>query len=123
MMPTVPSSRLHPVAPTTLPNETLVIRADASHMPVKRVPRSSITVAQPVRRMPEDTAIGCRARAAADLLESVSMTTANQRLRMESSAANWTLRADLLHRLEQSSGLRKEKAEAARKEQAGDLPL
>lgn len=112
-----PSPPSHPLAPS------LIDGVEAIRMPAKRAPRSQTDVAQPVRRMPEDTAVGCRARAAADLLESVSMTTANQRLRMESSAANWTLRADLLHRLEEGSEARKGKAEAARKQQAGDLPL
>jgi hypothetical protein len=49
-----------------------------------------------------DTAEACRERAAADLLESVTMITANQRLRLESSAASWTVRADMLERIEDS---------------------
>lgn len=92
-------------------------------MPAKRAPRSQMPAAQAVRRMPEDTALGCRERAAADLLESVTMATANQRLRLESSAACWTVRADLLHRLEESSERRMEKAEAACEQDRGDLPL
>lgn len=51
----------------------------------------------------QDTSLGCRERSAADLLESVTMTTANGRLRLESSAASWTLRADMLGRLEQKA--------------------
>jgi hypothetical protein len=48
----------------------------------------------------EDTATGCRSRAEADLLASVTMLTANARARLETSAASWTLRADLLQRLD-----------------------
>lgn len=118
-----PSSPSHPVAPGALPDGAPIIGAEAIRVPAKRAPRSQMPAAQLVRRMPEDTALGCRARAAADLLESATMATANQRLRLESSAASWTLRADLLHRLEESSELRKEKAEAARQQEAGDLPL
>jgi len=55
-----------------------------------RKPRSS--------RLPADTAIGCRHRAAADLLASAAMTTRNGRLRMEASAASWAARAELLQR-------------------------
>lgn len=62
------------------------------------------TDAMPLRiRAPHDTSSGCRERSAADLLESVTMTTANGRLRLESSAASWTVRADMLHRLEQKA--------------------
>lgn len=123
MTQTFPSLPSHPVAPGALPGISPIIGAGAIRIPAKRAPRSQMPAAQLVRRMPEDTAHGCRARAAADLLESVTMTTANQRLRLETSAASWTLRADLLHRLEESSELRKEKAEAARRQEAGDLPL
>lgn len=53
-------------------------------------------------RQPADTVQGCRDRAAADLLASVAMTTANARRKMESSAHSWTARADLLQRLDDS---------------------
>lgn len=49
-------------------------------------------------KLPADTAVGCRGRAAADLLASVAMPMGNARLRMEASAASWTARADLLQR-------------------------
>ena len=52
------------------------------------------------RRAPQDTAAGCRSRAEADLLASAAMVLANQRLRFETSAANWTARADLLQCVE-----------------------
>jgi hypothetical protein len=45
-----------------------------------------------------DTVAGCRSRAEADLLAAVSMLPANERIRMETSAASWIARADLLER-------------------------
>lgn len=54
------------------------------------------------RRQPQDTAEGCRARAGADLLRSTTMDTDQGRWRLEHSAASWSARADLLHRLEMS---------------------
>lgn len=53
-------------------------------------------------REQRDTAAGCRDRAAADLLEAATLATVNERRRMESSAASWTARAELLSRLEDS---------------------
>lgn len=52
------------------------------------------------RGLTKDTAEACRERASADLLKSVAMLTANQRLALERSAENWTLRAVMLERLE-----------------------
>ena len=49
-------------------------------------------------KLPADTAAGCRDRAAADLLASVAMSTVNARQRLETSAASWAARADLLQR-------------------------
>ena len=45
-----------------------------------------------------DTVAGCRIRAEADLLASVTMLTVNQRRRLETSASSWAARADLLQR-------------------------
>src|SRR6266536_1714850 len=42
-------------------------------------------------------------RASADLLKSVTMLTANERLILERSATSWSLRADLLERVEGSA--------------------
>ena len=61
----------------------------------------------PLNREQRDTAAGCRERASADLLEAATMATVNARAKMESSAANWTLRAELLDRLETSFEARK----------------
>ena len=56
----------------------------------------------------------CRERAAADLLESAAMINANQRLRLETSAASWTQRADMLQRVEDGTARRTAEAAAAR---------
>jgi hypothetical protein len=53
------------------------------------------------KKAPQDTAIGSRIRAEADLLASVTMPTANQRDRLEASAAAWNARAQLLQFVEQ----------------------
>ena len=46
-----------------------------------------------------DTPDKCRQRASEDLLKSVTMVTANQRIILERSAASWTERAHLLDRV------------------------
>lgn len=48
----------------------------------------------------QDTAAGCRARAAADLLTAATMDTENGRLKLEHSAISWTVRGEMLSRLE-----------------------
>jgi hypothetical protein len=53
-----------------------------------------------------DTSGTCRERAAADLLKSIAVITANERLSLERSAANWELRAQLLDRVEETSRAR-----------------
>ena len=67
---------------------------------------------------PRDSAEACRERAASNLLEAVTMMTANQRTRLETSAASWTARADMLQRVEDSLERR---AEAALGEPGQDL--
>lgn len=62
-------------------------------------PEVAAAGAAPLRDQ-RNTAAGCRERAAADLLEAVTMCTANGRARMESSASNWSQRALLLDRME-----------------------
>ena len=54
----------------------------------------------------KDTAGTCRDRATADLLKSVTMITANERLTLERSAASWQVRATLLDQLEDSARTR-----------------
>ena len=53
-------------------------------------------------KLPGNTVQGCRDRATADLLEAVTVVTANQRRRLERSAESWTVRANLLDRLNKS---------------------
>jgi hypothetical protein len=60
-------------------------------------------------KQPQDTVAGCRGRAAADLLASVAMLTANERRRLETSAASWTARAEMLQRCDDSMAARKAK--------------
>lgn len=67
-----------------------------------RLPR----LARP-NRQPQDTEAGCRERAAANLAQAATMDTAHGRGRLEHSAASWTTRADLLHRLDESSEARR----------------
>jgi hypothetical protein len=104
-------------SPTTCPDEDRWLDDGGSTVPplTVRKKRPAVTGRRHTRKPPQDTANGCRARATADLLAAVTMTTQNARLRLESSAASWTLRADLLDRLEdsfaqrqQSSALRQE---------------
>jgi hypothetical protein len=57
-------------------------------------------------KLPENTVRGCRDRATADLLKAVTVMTANERRRLEHSAESWTLRANLLDRLDKSSDKR-----------------
>jgi hypothetical protein len=70
-------------------------------------------IAVPARRQaralkqPQDTVAGFRGRAEADLLASVAMSIANERLRLETSAASWTARADMLQRSDDSMAARK----------------
>lgn len=55
---------------------------------------------------PMDQAAACRARAAADIEQAATLSTANARRVLESSAASWTVRAELLDRLEASFNAR-----------------
>jgi hypothetical protein len=74
--------------------------------------------AESTRTKRESSAL-CRERSANDLLASVSMLNANQRLRMETSAAMWAERAEVLQRVE--DGLVRRTAEtAAKRALAGD---
>lgn len=47
-----------------------------------------------------DTATGCRDRASADLAQALAASTANGRRVLETSAASWSSRAQLLQRIE-----------------------
>jgi len=58
-------------------------------------------------RRDEDTASGCRAKAAADLGRAAAMGADPMRWRMEHSAAAWRARADALERDEKAFEVRK----------------
>ncbi|MCH8616536.1 hypothetical protein LZ016_10545 [Sphingomonas sp. SM33] len=64
---------------------------------VKSIPARRRTL-----KLPENTVQGCRDRASADLLEAVTVVTANQRRRLERSAESWTVRAAFLDRVNKS---------------------
>jgi hypothetical protein len=76
------------------------------------VPAPARHQAESTRSKRESSAV-CRERAANDLLASASMINANQRLRMETSAAMWAERAETLQRVE--DGLARRTAETAAK--------
>ena len=60
--------------------------------------------------IPRETAEACRERAAADITASGEMITANQKLRLEASAASWTSRASMLQRVEDGTARRAREA-------------
>lgn len=70
-------------------------------------------------KSPRDTAAGCRIRAEADLLASVTMLTANERIRLEVSAASWGARAELLQSIDDRTAARKAQVRA-RLDETGD---
>jgi hypothetical protein len=63
-------------------------------------------------RMAHDTAAGCHALAAADLVRADEMDTAMGRAKLEHSAASWTSRGDMLQRLSASHDARMRAAAA-----------
>jgi hypothetical protein len=64
-------------------------------------------------KQPQDTEQGCRALAAADLACAGASGEGWPRVRMERSAAAWTSRANLLHRLEAKANAALRSADAA----------
>lgn len=68
------------------------------------LPEDPATSSPPPRsaRKTEDTASGCRDRAAASTAAAQAMDTANGQSRLQASADAWTARANLLERLETS---------------------
>lgn len=89
---------MNPVVPT-LPLDPTLPLEDGLAVRLPRISRPN--------RQPQDTEAGCRARAAANLEQAATMDTAHGRDRLEHSAASWTTRADLLHRLDASSDARR----------------
>src|SRR3990170_2808216 len=61
---------------------------------------STTAAATPRDKDARETSTGCRERADADTARSLDMDTANGRAIFEKSAASWTKRADMLHRIE-----------------------
>jgi hypothetical protein len=55
----------------------------------------------------EDTAVGCRAKAAADLVRAEALGADRMRWRMEHSAAAWTARAEVLEMIERKADARR----------------
>jgi len=76
-------------------NEGGVLAALRQEAPPRHIARSG--------KRAEDTAVGCRANAAADLGRAGAPGGDFMRLRLEHSAAVWSERADLLDRLEKKS--------------------
>lgn len=92
--PARPSHPAHPVQPPV---------ADAAPSPGQRWLTEGETMnpaPQPRSRDGRDTATGCRDRATADLVQALAASTANGRRVLETSAASWNSRADLLQRIE-----------------------
>lgn len=74
-------------------------------------------------KAPENTAAGCRARAAADLATAATMDTANGRRKLEHSALVWDERGDLLARLELGRRRRDTASEAGSHDRLAREPL
>lgn len=70
-------------------------------------------------KQPQDTIGGCRSRAEADALASTDTSTDNARIRLETSAASWAARADMLQRLDDAHEARL--AKVARAGEDGDV--
>ena len=65
------------------------------------------------QKQPQDTELGCRAFAAANLASAGELVQGWPRARMEHSAAAWTTRAELLHRLEAGINAARRRADLA----------
>lgn len=66
-----------------------------SRLDIPHVRRSAVS-----GRTKRESSRICRERSASDLMASVSMLNDNQRMRMETSAAMWAERAEILQRVE-----------------------
>ena len=76
--------------------------ANGADLPEQPATRAAAAKKRRTYKLPQDTIQGCRDRAAADLLEAATIIGTNQRLLLERSSESWTLRANLLDRLEKS---------------------
>jgi hypothetical protein len=70
-----------------------------------------------------DTSAACRERASEDLLKSVTMMTANERLILERSSTNWSLRAVLLEGVERSAAERRAAVSSSPKKGEGHVRI
>jgi len=70
-----------------------------------------------------DTSAACRERASEDLLKSVTMMTANERLILERSSANWSVRAALLDGVERNTAERRAAVSSSPKKRADHIRL
>jgi hypothetical protein len=66
------------------------------------------------KEAPHDTVAGCRERAEASLASAALTGSANGRRRLESSAASWTSRADLIERIDDSHDAHRAAEDASR---------
>lgn len=65
-------------------------------------------------KLPQNTVVGCRDRAAADLQDAAISTNRNERKRLRLSAKRWTRRGDMLERIVKSFRKRASLDEASR---------
>jgi len=89
-----------PVSATRVSSDPVVAwENEGGHLaltPSQRAPRQ---IGRSGKR-PEDTAVGCHANAAANLVRANAPGSDYMRVRLEHSAAVWTARGDLLERIE-----------------------
>jgi predicted RNA polymerase sigma factor len=79
---------------------------------MKRFPNIVSRFPSRTRKAVQDTVLGCRGFAAADVARASLMDTANGRRRFETSATAWATRADMIQRLDESSNARRALARA-----------
>jgi hypothetical protein len=92
---------------SSAPFGTISLAPEAPGVPVPEAGREAAPPPKPALPAPvrhskraEDTGVGCRANAAADLARARAPGGDYMRVRLEHSAAVWTERATLLERLE-----------------------
>ncbi len=69
---------------------------------MKRAKQVVLRIPSRTQKAVQDTVVGCRELAAADLARAALMDTANGRRRLEWSAQSWTSRAELIQRMNDS---------------------
>ncbi len=81
-------------------------------MTIAKISKSGLDRLIQKGRLSHDTAAGCHAMAAADIVRAAGMDTAMGRAKLEHSAASWTSRGDMLQRLSLSHEARLRSAAA-----------